>query len=36
MNADPYGDGWIMRVELDDQSELDSLMDAATYSATLE
>ena len=36
VNADPYGDGWIMRVELDDQSELDSLMDAATYTATLE
>ena len=36
VNADPYGDGWIMRVELDDQSELDSLMDAASYTATLE
>lgn len=36
VNADPYGDGWIMRVELDDPSEIDSLMDAATYTATLE
>ena len=36
VNADPYGDGWIMKVELDDSSELDSLMDAATYTATLE
>ena len=36
VNSDPYGDGWIMRVELDDASELDSLMDAGTYTATLE
>ena len=36
VNSDPYGDGWIMRVELDDPSELDSLMDAGTYAATLE
>lgn len=36
VNADPYGDGWIMRVQLDDPSELDSLMDASTYTATLE
>ena len=36
VNAAPYGDGWIMKVELDDPSELDSLMDAATYTATLE
>ena len=36
VNSDPYGDGWIMKVELDDPSELDSLMDAGTYAATLE
>ena len=36
VNSDPYGDGWIMKVELDDPSELNSLMDAATYTATLE
>ncbi len=36
VNSDPYGDGWIMKVELADSSELESLMDAETYEATLE
>jgi len=31
LNADPFGEGWIARVELSDSSELDSLMDAAAY-----
>jgi glycine cleavage system H protein len=31
VNADPYGAGWIFRVELSDPAELDSLMDAAAY-----
>lgn len=35
INEDPYGDGWLVRVRLADPSERDSLMDAATYSATL-
>ncbi len=36
VNQDPYGDGWIMRIELSDASELDRLMDANSYEATLE
>lgn len=36
VNQDPYGDGWIMRVEANDPAELETLMDAATYEATLE
>jgi len=36
VNSDPYGEGWIMKVELADHSELESLMDAETYVATLE
>ncbi len=28
---DPYGEGWMLKVELSDPSELDSLMDAETY-----
>jgi len=36
VNQDPYGDGWIMRIELSDASELDRLMDADSYEATLE
>jgi glycine cleavage system H protein len=31
VNTDPYGAGWIFRVELSDPAELDSLMDAAAY-----
>lgn len=31
INSDPYGDGWIVKVELSDVSELDDLMDVAAY-----
>jgi glycine cleavage system H protein len=31
LNSDPYGAGWIFRVELADPSEVDALMDAAAY-----
>ncbi|MGD0996993.1 MAG: glycine cleavage system protein GcvH [Thermoleophilia bacterium] len=31
VNADPYGQGWLIRVRPSDQSELDGLMDAAAY-----
>ncbi|HET8849104.1 MAG TPA: glycine cleavage system protein GcvH [Marinobacter sp.] len=32
VNEDPYGDGWMFRVKLADEGELDGLMDAAAYS----
>ena len=35
-NNDPYGAGWMIRVHLSDPSELDSLMDAAAYEASLQ
>ena len=35
LNTDPYGAGWIFRIELSDASELDALMDAAAYEAFL-
>jgi glycine cleavage system H protein len=35
INDDPYGAGWLVKVKLSDLSELDSLMDAATYEASL-
>jgi glycine cleavage system H protein len=35
LNGDPYGAGWIFRVELSDPAELDALMDAAAYEAFL-
>jgi glycine cleavage system H protein len=31
LNSDPFGEGWIARLELADPSELDALMDAAAY-----
>jgi glycine cleavage system H protein len=31
VNADPYGDGWLVKVKLSDPSEADSLLDAAAY-----
>jgi glycine cleavage system H protein len=36
INADPYGDGWLVKVRLSDTSELDSLMDADAYRQMLE
>jgi glycine cleavage system H protein len=35
VNEDPYGQGWLVRVRLSDSSETESLMDAATYEASL-
>lgn len=31
VNSDPYGAAWMVKVELNDPSELDRLMDAAGY-----
>ena len=33
MNSDPFGEGWIAKVELTDTSELDALLDADGYAA---
>lgn len=33
VNSDPYGDGWMVKVELSNPSELDDLLDAAGYQA---
>ncbi|MCC6722864.1 MAG: glycine cleavage system protein H, partial [Saprospiraceae bacterium] len=33
VNSDPYGAGWIVKVEMSDPSELDGLLDAAAYGA---
>jgi len=35
VNTDPYGEGWMIKIEMTDPSELDSLMDADTYKASL-
>ena len=31
VNADPYGDGWLIRIKLSDPSEADSLLDVEAY-----
>jgi glycine cleavage system H protein len=33
VNSDPYGEAWMIKLELSDKSELDDLMDAAAYEA---
>lgn len=35
INSDPYGEGWIVRIELTDASETDSLLSADEYAALL-
>ena len=35
VNNDPYGKGWIIRIAIKDAAELDSLMDAKAYEASL-
>jgi glycine cleavage system H protein len=36
LNEDPYGEGWIFVIELQDASELEGLLDAAGYRALVE
>ena len=36
INEEPYGKGWIAVIELENDSELDDLMDAADYSKYIE
>ena len=31
VNEDPYGEGWMIKVEMSDISELDTLLDVAAY-----
>ena len=31
VNSDPYGEGWMIRMKVDNPSDIDSLMDAAAY-----
>jgi glycine cleavage system H protein len=36
LNEDPYGEGWIFVVAVDDAAAVDGLMDAAAYRALIE
>ena len=35
VNNDPYGEGWIIKIKLSDTTELDDLLEASAYKATL-
>jgi glycine cleavage system H protein len=36
VNEDPYGDGWLCEIELADEAEFESLLDAAAYRSLVE
>ncbi|MFQ5901280.1 MAG: glycine cleavage system protein GcvH [Thermodesulfobacteriota bacterium] len=36
INEDPYNDGWMVRIEIDDQSEVDNLLSVEEYKEFIE
>ncbi len=36
INKDAYGDGWMIKIDMSDASELDELMDVDSYKAMIE
>ena len=36
INEDPYGDGWLIRVKLTDPGQVDGLLEASAYEASLD
>lgn len=36
INKEPHGDGWMFKLKLADAGEVDALLDAAAYEATLD
>jgi glycine cleavage system H protein len=36
VNASPYNDGWMFKVKVSDESELDALLDAAGYKSSID
>ncbi|MDR0765870.1 MAG: glycine cleavage system protein GcvH [Odoribacteraceae bacterium] len=35
MNTDPYGEGWIIRIKIEDEEQLDDLLSAEAYEANI-
>ena len=35
VNNDPYGEGWMIKISVNDAAELDNLLDAAGYQAVI-
>ncbi|QDY42923.1 glycine cleavage system protein GcvH [Candidatus Pantoea soli] len=36
VNSEPYGNGWLFRLKASDESELDTLLDADAYKASID
>jgi len=36
VNKDPYGEGWLIKLEVDDVNQVNSLLDAETYKKMIE
>lgn len=36
INADPYGEGWLFRLQITDKNQLEKLLDATKYQAMVE
>lgn len=36
VNTDPYGEGWLLDLDVEDAEEIDALMDAETYQGQLD
>ncbi len=36
LNSDPYGEGWIIKLEVSNPADLDDLMDAAAYQQSVQ
>ncbi|WP_206484069.1 glycine cleavage system protein GcvH [Thalassotalea sp. G2M2-11] len=36
VNSDAFGDGWLFKVKLDDESELEALLDAEGYASSID
>ncbi|WP_100656545.1 glycine cleavage system protein GcvH [Alteromonas flava] len=36
VNSDPFGDGWMFKIKADDASEVDALLDADGYEASID
>jgi glycine cleavage system H protein len=35
INKDPYGEGWLIKMDVDDPAQISQLMDAAAYAAMI-
>jgi glycine cleavage system H protein len=35
INKDPYGDGWLIKMDVDDPAQINQLMDAKAYAAMI-